>query len=91
MACSPDSMTLAYPCPAGDSILFLNVLTWKENKRPELKLFPMTSTSSHTVLVTSMMYGEIPGKLPKPFLMVCKKHTCVSYLLYSWKFLSDKI
>lgn len=78
MACSPDSTTLAYPGPVGDSVLFLNALTWKENKRPELKLSAMASALGNTVLVTSLMYGEIPGKLPKLFLMVCKKHTCMS-------------
>ena len=75
MACSANSTTLAYPSPGGDSVLFLNALTWrKEDKILDIQLPTMTSASGRKVLVTSLMYGEMQGILPKPYLMVCKKH-----------------
>ena len=78
MAITDNSNTLAYPNPDGNSVTFLNALTWRmEDKIPDIKLSTMTSPSGRKVLVTSLMYGEMPGRLPKPYLMVCKKHTCV--------------
>lgn len=72
MAASPNATTLAYPSPGGDSVMFMNTLTWREQRRQAIKLHPMTSASGRTVLVTSLLYAEFLGKLPKPFLVVCK-------------------
>ena len=101
MAASSTLSALAYAGPAGDSVLFINTMTWREKERSELKLPPMTSASGRTVLVTNLMYAEFIGKLPKPFLMVCKMHTyvyayvCPAYcilqpLFYSWALIFHK-
>ena len=83
MSVSDNSTTLAYPSPSGSGIMFLNSLTWREDNRPELKLPTMTSASGRKVLVTSLLYGEMPGILPKPYLLVCEKHTCMFYKWWS--------
>jgi len=77
MASSLNATTLAYPNPAADSILFISTQNWRENKRSHLKLPPMTSASGRPVLVTSLLYGELIGKLPKPFLIVSEKYVYV--------------
>lgn len=59
-----------YPSPAGNSVVFSNTQSWRDKKRPELVLPPMTSPSGRTVLVTNLMFAELHGELPKPFLMV---------------------
>ena len=73
MASSLNATTLAYPDPAADRVRFLSTQNWRENKRSHLKLPLMTSASGRPVLVTSLLYGELIGKLPKPFLIVSEK------------------
>ena len=51
-------------------------MTWKEDKKPQLELFPITIASVfqviNTVIVTTLTYREFPDKLPRPFLMFVK-------------------
>ena len=72
MASTANGTTLAYPNPAADRVLFISTQNWRKNQKAEMKLPPMISASGRTTLVTFLIYGEMHGKLPKPFLIVCE-------------------
>lgn len=71
MATTEDAGVVVYPSPSGDTVIFTSTQNWRDKKRPDLKLPPMISPSGCKVLVTFLMYAELHGKLPKPFLIVC--------------------